>query len=326
MKDLLKRFKSLRLVRIMGFNRVVLIGVILLLCLIFQVLSAVLNHGNVFLTYARFTSAINYGYFIGFLALGVTFVIATGGIDFSVGPVMFCAALISGYCFNNFGFPMWVSLIMCPLIGMVFGTVGGFFVSYLHLPSFIFTKTQNVSWPGRNDPGGWYRSLSNMEVSIGGQNVNIPMGLIILIIVAILCSILLNKTKAGRYMICLGANREAVRLSGVDTRRWEMLAYVICGTLAGLAAIFYVGCYTTVQPVKGDTFNNEAIAACVMGGTSMAGGLASILGTVIGSFIISIMQEGILSMGFNIAFQYSLTALILLGAVIADVTSRRRRN
>ena len=106
MKAMLERFKSLRLVRIMGFNRVVLIGVIILLCLIFQVLSGVLNHGNVFLTYARFTSAINYGYFIGFLALGVTFVIATGDIDFSVGPVMFAAALISGYCFNNYRFPM----------------------------------------------------------------------------------------------------------------------------------------------------------------------------------------------------------------------------
>ena len=337
MKKALEWFKSLKLVRIMGFNRVVLIGVIILLCLLFQVLSGVLNHGNVFLTYARFSSAMNYGYFIGFLALGVTFVIATGGIDFSIGPVMFCAALVSGYCFNNYGFPMWVALIMCPLIGAQFGSVGGFFVAYLHLPSFItslalmqiakgvgsiFTKTQNVSWPGSTEPGGWYRSLSNL--SVGGANI--PMGLIILIVVAIICAILLNKTRPGRYMICLGANREAVRLSGVDTRRWEMLAYVICGALAGFAAIFYVGCYTTVQPVKGDTFNNEAIAACVMGGTSMAGGLASILGTVIGAFIIAIMQEGILSMGFNIAFQYSLTALILLGAVIADVTSRRRRN
>ena len=337
MKKALEWFKSLKLVRIMGFNRVVLIGVIILLCLLFQVLSAVLNHGNVFLTYARFSSAMNYGYFIGFLALGVTFVIATGGIDFSIGPVMFCAALVSGYCFNNYGFPMWVALVMCPLIGALFGSVGGFFVAYLHLPSFItslalmqiakgvgsiFTKTQNVSWPGSTEPGGWYRSLSNL--SVGGANI--PMGLIILIVVAIICAILLNKTRPGRYMICLGANREAVRLSGVDTRRWEMLAYVICGALAGFAAIFYVGCYTTVQPVKGDTFNNEAIAACVMGGTSMAGGLASILGTVIGAFIIAIMQEGILSMGFNIAFQYSLTALILLGAVIADVTSRRRRN
>ena len=94
MKNKLEQFKSLRLVRIMGFNRVVLIGVILLLCLIFQVLSGILNHGNVFLTYARFTSAINYGYFIGFLALGVTFVIATGGIDFSVGPAAVLAFFV----------------------------------------------------------------------------------------------------------------------------------------------------------------------------------------------------------------------------------------
>ena len=341
MKKALERFKSLKLVRLMGFNRVVLIGVIILLCLLFQVLSATMNHGNVFLTYARFSSAMNYCYFIGFMALGVTFVIATGGIDFSIGPVMFCAALVSGYCLNNYGFPLWVCLLMCILIGALFGTVGGFFVAFFRLPSFItsmalmqiakgigsiFTKTQNVSWPDSMSSNGWYRNLSNLGLRVSEtQKYNIPMGLVILILMAILCAIVLNKIRAGRYIICIGANREAVRLSGVDTRRWEMLAYIICGALAGLAAIFYVGCYTTVQPGRGDTFNNEAIAACVMGGTSMAGGLASILGTVIGSFIIALMQEGILSMGLNIAYQYALTGLIVLGAVIADTLSRRRR-
>ena len=143
--------------------------------------------------------------------------------------------------------------------------------------------------------------------------------------VGIICAIILNKTRAGRYMICIGANREAVRLSGVDTRHWEMLAFIISGTLAGVAALFYVGAYSTVQPGLGDTFNNEAIAACVMGGTSMAGGLASILGTVIGAFIVALMQEGILAMGFTISYQYVLTGLIVLGAVIADTLSRRRR-
>jgi len=311
------------------------------MCLLFQLLSGLLNHGNVFLTYARFSSAMNYGYFIGFLALGVTFVIATGGIDFSIGPVMFCAALISGYSLNNYGLPLWLCLVLCVVIGAVFGAVGGFFVSYFHLPSFItsmalmqiakglgsiFTKTQNVSWPNSSATNGWYRNLSNMVISTGNGSINFPTGLILLILVAIICAIVLNKTRIGRYIICIGANREAVRLSGVDTRRWEMLAYIICGALAGFAAIFYVGCYTTVQPGRGDTFNNEAIAACVMGGTSMAGGLASILGTVIGAFIVAIMQEGILSMGLNIAYQYDLTALIVLAAVIADTLSRRRRN
>ena len=333
MKQALNKFKSLKLVQMMGFNRVVLIGVIILMCGIFSLLSPILHNGTVFLTANRMLSAMNYAYFIGFLALGVTFVIATGGIDFSIGPVMFCAALISGYCLNQYGTPLWLCLVLCVVIGAIFGTVGGAFVAYLHLPSFItsmalmqvakgvgsvFTKTQSVSWPQNGSANSWFRNMVRWN--------GIPTGLIILFVVAILCAVLLNHTRAGRYIIHLGSNKEAVRLSGVDTRRWEMLAFIICGALAGFAAIFYVGAYTTVQPGLGDTFNNEAIAACVMGGTSMAGGLASILGTVIGAMIVALMQEGILAMGFTISYQYALTGLIVLGAVIADTLSRRRKN
>ena len=332
MKTALSTFKNLRLVRLMGFNRVVLIGVIILMYILFAILSPILHEGTNFVSYDRILSALNYGYFIGFMGLGVTFVIATGNIDFSIGPVMYTSALIAGYCMNSYGAPLWLSMILCILIGAVFGTIGGFFVSYLHLPSFItsmslmlvakgvgsiFTKTQAVSWPDLSSPNGWYRYM----VRAG----DVPTGLILLILMAIICAIILNKTRAGRYMICIGANREAVRLSGVDTRHWEMLAFIISGTLAGVAALFYVGAYSTVQPGLGDTFNNEAIAACVMGGTSMAGGLASILGTVIGAFIVALMQEGILAMGFTISYQYVLTGLIVLGAVIADTLSRRRR-
>ena len=137
---------------------------------------------------------------------------------------------------------------------------------------------------------------------------------------------LLNKTKPGRYILCLGSNREAVRLSGVNTKKWEMLAYVICGVLVGIAAIFFVGAYTTVQPGYGDQYNNEAIAGCVMGGTSMAGGLASISGTVIGVFIIALLQEGILALGFTKDYQLIITGIIVIVAVYADVVARRRKN
>ena len=105
-----------------------------------------------------------------------------------------------------------------------------------------------------------------------------------------------------------------------------MLAYVICGTLVGIAAIFYVAAYTTVQPGYGDQYNNEAIAGCVMGGTSMAGGLASIGGTVIGVFIISLLQEGILAIGINKNYQLVITGLIVIVAVYADVVERLRKN
>ena len=332
-KEALQRFKATRFVRMVGFNRVVLLLIIGLMYGLFTILTPILHNGTNFVNYNRVMSALNYAYFIGFLGLGVTFVIATGGIDFSIGAVMFCSALISGYCLTKFALPLWLCLFISIAVGAVFGSIGGYFVAYRHLPSFItsmalmlvakgvgsiFTKTQSVTWPSDTAATSWYRSLVKWN--------NLPVGFVLLCAVAAVCAVVLYKTTAGRYMLCLGSNKEAVRLSGVDTRKWEMLAYILSGTLAGVAAIFYVGAYTTVQPGLGDTFNNEAIAACVMGGTSMVGGSASILGTIIGAIIVALMQEGILAMGFTISYQYVLTGLIVLGAVTADIMSRKRRS
>ncbi len=330
------KIKNNALVKKIGFNRVILIGVLILMYLLFGALCVALGRAS-FFTMNRIYSALNYAYFLGFLALGVTFVIATGGIDFSVGPVMFCAALIAGYSLNTHGVPLAACLLIAIVVGTVFGIINGILVAYLDMPSFItsmasmmlakgvgsvFTKTQSVSWPQLADANGWYRNL----VKITSGTTIIPTGLLIFIVAAIICAIILNKTKAGRYILCLGSNKEAVRLSGVDVRKWEALAYILCGMLAGMAAIFYVGAYTTVQPGLGDTFNNEAIASCVMGGTSMSGGIASIGGTFIGVLIISILQEGILAMGFQKDYQYVITGIIVLVAVWADIRSRQRRN
>lgn len=329
----MENFKNNPLVKKIGFNRVVLIGVLLLIYIFFSI-----GSGRV-LGYNDIMSALNYACFLGFLTLGVTFVIGTGGIDFSMGPVMFCAALVGGRLLTKDGWPVILALVVCILVGTLFGIANGFMVAYMELPSFIssmaammlakglgsvFTSTETIKWPQATDENGlgWYRNLVRMD--IGG--VTIPTGLIILILVAIVCGMILNNTKAGRYILCLGSNKEAVRLSGVNVKKWEMLAYIICGTLAGMAAIMYVGAYTTVQPGLGDTFNNEAIASCVMGGTSMSGGIASIMGSIIGVFIISLLQVGILAMGFQKDYQYVITGIIVLLAVYADVRSRRRKN
>lgn len=327
----METFKNLPIVKAVGFNRVILLGLLVVLYVVFAILSPT------FLNYSRILSALNYAYFLGLLAFAVTFVIATGGIDFSIGPVMFAAALISGQLLTKSGVPVILCIAVSICVGLLFGLLNGWLVAYIGLPSFITsmasmmiakgvgavsTGTQSISWPQSSDPNGWYRNLVRLRV--GG--IQIPTGLIVLIVVGILCAILLNKTKAGRYILCLGSNKEAVRLSGVNVQKWEMLAYVICGTLAGLAAIFYVGAYTTVQPGLGDTFNNEAIASCVMGGTSMAGGLASIGGTLIGTAIIALLQEGIMALGFQKDYQYVLTGIIVLIAVYADIRSRKRTN
>jgi len=327
----MENFKNSPFVKKVGFNRIVLCGVLLVMYIAFAIISPT------FLSYSRILSALNYAYFLGFLALGVTFVIATGGIDFSIGPGMFCAALIAGRLLTKDGIPTGAALLVCILVGLVFGIWNGFLVAYMGLPSFIssmasmmlakgigsvFTQTQTISWPQSSDASGWYRSLVRMKIG----NTDVPTGLLILLVIAVICAIILNNTKAGRYILCLGSNKEAVRLSGVNVKKWEMLAYVICGTLAGVAAIAYVGSYTTVQPGLGDTFNNDAIASCVMGGTSMAGGVASIGGSIIGVLIVSLLQEGILAMGFQKDYQYVITGIIVLLAVYADVRSKKRKN
>lgn len=327
----MNKIKELPLVRKVGLNRVILLGVLLLMYAAFSVMSPT------FLSYSRILSALNYAYFLGFLALGVTFVIATGGIDFSVGPVMFCAALISGQLLTKAGVPLALCLLIAILVGFLFGAFNGVLVAYAGVPPFITsmagmmiakgvgsvaTKTQSISWPQIADASGWYRNL--IKINIG--SFTFPVGLVILLAVAAVCAVVLNKTLAGRYILCLGSNKEAVRLSGINVRRWEMLAYIICGSLAGVAAIFYVGAYTTVQPGLGDTFNNDAIASCVMGGTSMAGGIASISGTVIGTMIIALLQEGIMAMGFQKDYQYVITGIIVVISVCLDVRSKMRKN
>lgn len=316
--------------RKIGLNRLILIGVLILMYVVFCIAidgfaAAGLNH---------IRNTLNYVYFLGFLSLGVTFVIATGGIDFSIGPVMFCCALCAGYCLNSYHWNLVLCMIIAVLIGLLFGIFNGWLVAYQSVPPFIvsmasmniakgaaavFTKTQSQSWPQKNDPvNGWFRNI----VSYKG----FPVGLVVFIIAAVLSGILLYNMKAGRYILCLGSNEEAVRLSGVDTKKWKMLAYILCGLCAGIAALYFVGAYTTVQPGYGDQYNNEAIAGCVMGGTSMVGGLASILGTVIGVSIISLLQEGILAFGLGKDFQLIITGVIVIVAVYLDVSSRRKKN
>ena len=318
----MEKIKQNPFVKKVGFNRIVLCCVLLLMYGLFCALT-----GGNFAGMNRIMSALNYAYFLGFLSLGVTFVI-------SIGPVMFCCALISGYTLTTHGISMPVAFLISILVGFAFGLFNGYLVAYWSVPSFItsmasmniakglasvYTKTQSVSWPQAADPdNGWFRNLVRYN--------GVPVGLVILLVVAVVCAIILNKTRIGRYILCLGSNKEAVRLSGVDVKKWEMLAFIICGVLVGMGAIFYVSAYTTVQPGYGDQYNNEAIAGCVMGGTSMAGGLASISGTIIGVFIIALLQEGILALGFTKDYQLIITGVIVIVAVFSDVLARRRKN
>ena len=314
------------IVKKLGLNRILLVCVLILMFLVFKVVL-----GNKFPAVDSIRSTLNYVYFLGFLSLGVTFVIATGGIDFSIGPVMFCCALISGYTLTTHGISMPVAILISILVGFAFGLFNGYLVAYWSVPSFItsmasmniakglasvYTKTQSVSWPQAADPdNGWFRNLVRYN--------GFPVGLVILLVAAVICAIILNKTRIGRYILCLGSNSEAVRLSGVDTKKWNMLAYVICGFFAGLASIAYSAIFATVQPGSGAGFELEAIGGAIIGGVSMTGGVGSITGTLFGVFVICLLKTGLPFIGLTANWQQIITGFVLIAAVLVDILKRK---
>ena len=190
----MEKLKQNPIVKKLGLNRILLVCILVLMFAVFKLVL-----GNKFPVGDSIKSTLNYVYFLGFLSLGVTFVIATGGIDFSIGPVMFCCALVSGYCMTSYGVPCAAAMVICVLIGLAFGIFNGWLVSYLSVPAFIvsmasmniakgiasvFTKTQSVSWPLSSDPtNGWFRNI----VSYKG----FPVGLVIFLVMAVVCGIVL---------------------------------------------------------------------------------------------------------------------------------------
>lgn len=290
-----------------------------------------------FRTYPTLVNIFDASYYIGFMAIGVTFAITSDGIDLSIGTVLTCSALISGCLITKYNLPVALGLVVCILIGAFFGLLNGVMVSYMGLPPFIatlgsmmlskgvgsiFTKAQSITWPQASTEQGWFRNI----FKINQNGVLIPTGFILLMAIAILAAILLNKTRPGRYILALGSNNEATRLSGVNVAKWRTLAYVISGTMAGLAGLAYASIYSTILPGGGSGFELDAIAGVVIGGTSMSGGYGTISGTLIGVFIMSILKTGLPFIGLQTHYQQVATGIVLVFAVFMDVLNRKKRN
>lgn len=280
---------------------------------------------NFFSTYTL-KSILESAYYIGFLAFGVTFVIITGGIDLSIGTVMMCSALVGGTAYNIWGWPLWMALFLLPLTGLFFGTCNGLLIAKLKLPPFIATlgvmlvsqgfgsiisRVQTQRYPTIGSTDEWFKTVFYRA----GQ---FPIGVVYLLAAFLIAAFLLNKTRFGRYTFAVGSNEEAARLSGVKVDNWKILAYATCGLFAGLAAIFYSATYTTVIPGTGNGEELNAIAGVVIGGTSMAGGSGTMVGTLIGVFIMATLKRGLASMGLQAHWQTFFTGFVVIGAVLLD--------
>lgn len=292
--------------------------------------------GRNFFSYETLVNVFDASYFIGFIAIGVTFVIITGGIDLSVGTVMMCASIIGGTAYRTWGWPMELALLLILVIGTAFGVFNGLMVSRLKLPPFIATlgtmmismgsgsivsNVRSATFPTRAADDGWFKNIFKI---ITEDYQSIPTGAFVLFLTAVIASIILTKTKMGRYIFAIGSNKEAARLSGIDIKKWEMMAYITSGFCAGIGGIAFPAVYTTVMPAQGQGFELYAIAAAVIGGTSLSGGIGSIFGTIIGVFIISVLRSGLPAMDLQAHYQTFFTGVVVIGAVLLDIYRNRK--
>ncbi|MBO4885023.1 MAG: ABC transporter permease [Clostridia bacterium] len=318
------------LVRAIGLQRIVVVLAVVLLAAFFSVMSPA------FRQYSTFVSILDYSYYISFMAIGVTFCLISGGNDLSVGTGMICYALAGGYLVQHMGAPVWVGMLVTICTGLVFGVLNGVMVSIMNLPPFIatlctmlitrglgsiITGGMAVSWPSRSSADGWFRSL----FKIIDKGKIYPVGFILVIASIVIMTFVLNKTKVGRYIIAIGSNKEAARLSGVNVVKYQMMAYIISGFFAGMAGISYAAIFSSsVAPGTGAGLELDAIGGAIIGGTSMTGGLGSVTGTLLGVFVMSLLKTGLPYIGLQANWQQIITGLVLIAAIYIDVLKNKK--
>lgn len=323
-------FANNPIVRAIGLQRIVVVIAVILEALLFSILSPA------FRQYATVVSILDYSYYITLMAIGVTFCLISGGNDLSVGAGMICYALAGGFLVQQCGWPVWGGMIVTIVMGLCFGTLNGAMVAIMNLPPFIatlctmlitrglgsiITGGMAVSWPSRSGKGGWFRSL--FKIIDNGKII--PVGFIIVIVCIIVMSIVLNKTRVGRYIIAIGSNKEAARLSGVNVVKYQMMAYIISGFFTGLAGIAYAATFSSsVAPGTGPGLELDAIGGAIIGGTSMTGGQGSIIGTLLGVFVMSLLKTGLPYVGLQANWQQILTGIVLIVAIYIDVLKNKK--
>lgn len=270
----------------------------------------------------------------GVLALGVTYVIITGGIDLSVGTVMTFSAVMTAVFITMWHWPIWLGVLGGLAAGALCGAVNGTVVSKLKVPPFVatlgmFYVTKGLSLVISSLRPIYFSDYPGFtKISMGSilgtifPGFDIPNAVLVLFAVAIVASLVLTKTVFGRYTFALGSNEEAARLSGVSVDRWKILVYMACGIFAGLGGVIMAARLNSAQPALGSGYELDAIAAAVIGGTSLSGGEGTILGTIIGAFVISTLANGLRILSVPQEWQIVVTGAILIAAVYAD---RRRQ-
>lgn len=266
---------------------------------------------------------------IGIMAVGVTFVIITSGIDLSLGALIAVSGVVTGLVVNA-GASIPVGILAGLLTGSIFGATSGLLVSKLKLPPFIATLGMMMVARGitlvltEGKPVYFFDAPGFKAISTTKLFGMIPYPVLYFIVIALISSFILRKTFIGRYTFAIGSNEEASRLSGINLTKTKLFVYSYSGLLCAIAGIILAARLNSGQPTAGQGYELDAIAAAVIGGTSLSGGEGSISGTVIGAFIMSILKNGLNLMNVSQNWQMVAMGIVVIGAVYLDILRKKK--
>jgi ribose transport system permease protein len=259
------------------------------------------------------------------IAIGMTLVIISGGIDLSVGPVAALAAVVSATLLMA-GYPVPVILLAALAVGLLCGLINGSLIAYAGLQPFIVTlgtlslfRALALIYTGGNPVLG----LPNEFRRIFASDVfGLPVPVIVVGVLAIAATVLLKKTPLGEYILAVGGNEEAARVSGVPIEATKVITYMISGALASLAAVILIARLGAAEPILGNLWELEAIAAAAIGGASLMGGKGSVFGTILGAIVLGAMRNGLTLLNVQAFYQLLATGIIIILAMIVDRLAR----
>ncbi|PLR75534.1 ribose ABC transporter permease [Bacillus sp. V3-13] len=295
------------------------IGVLAVLVLLFIVLSI---SSPFFLTGGNISNLLLQSVFIMVVAFGTMFVLSMGGIDLSVGSVLGLCGGVTGWLMMN-GTNMWAAILAGLILGALIGTFNGLVISKLRISPFLVTFAMLYIARGllflftADQPIRDF-ATSDFKFLAQGSVLGIPFAVIITLIIFLICYFVFHSTIFGRKVITVGSNRQVAQLSGIHTDRVKIRVYALSGLLAAGSGILLTSRLTSVQPLMGTTYELDAIAAVVIGGTSMFGGKGSVVGTAVGAIILALVSNGLNLLGVNQFYRLIITGLIIVVAVGAE--------
>jgi len=271
----------------------------------------------------------------GILGIGVAFVIITGGIDLSIGSVIGLVASLLPYALNHWHWSPAAAVTGVLLLSVAIGLTHGLLITKMRLQPFVVTLCGLLIYRGMarwitgdetqgfgSEYDGLRRIATGKLAVMGGYHIPYPF--LIMLVIAVLAAVLLNRTVFGRYLFALGRNEQAARYSGINTQRMIVLAYVICSTLAGFGGMLFALDINSIQPSGyGDFYELYAIAAAVLGGCSLRGGEGSILGVVIGTAVMRLLNNSINLLGVPSQLEFAIIGVVILAGVLTDELVKR---